>query len=451
MAGFGGLSGKMDPIVLARTGQDAQQQSYFFIYASTALGAAATIAVVLRILARWRLRRASGTDDIWISLSLIPLWSLVGCGIILALKGGMGMPSQLLSSSQSTVFTKILFASWILYGLSITTVKISVLLLYCRMFMLRSFQYSTYAVGSLCLIWFLIILLVSFFECRPIAVAWDSSVSGKCIDLTSLYYGLTISNVILDVVINLMPVKMVWKLQLPLRQRLFVLCVMGLGIIIVTASVGRIGSVPNLVQSEKSGQYSYLLACRSQRFDFSEATIFLPFLYSIVEPAFATICACLPMYQPLFLWLVDAFNSLFGKAKVRRSSEDTTNKTAPFLTFKKGTRPPLVWRSSGNSFISKDQWPLSSPVEKSLEKTQELQKSVELYLESPDRKRYPSIIIVPPSRMSTPLPSPRPLGYDANWAKVIHAHAYGDKTIFKDDDLHDLYFPSFNRDLMSPV
>lgn len=96
--------------------------------------------------------------------------------------------------------------------------------------MLRSFQYATYVVGSLCIVWFFVVFLISFFECQPIAAAWNGSISGNCIDLTSLYYGFTVSNLILDVVINVMPAKMISKLQLPLRQRLLVFCVMGLGI-----------------------------------------------------------------------------------------------------------------------------------------------------------------------------------------------------------------------------
>lgn len=82
MAATMGLSGNMDPIALATANKGAKEQAYFFIYASTALGAAATIAVILRMLARWRIKRPLGTDDIWISLSLIPLWSLVGSGIV---------------------------------------------------------------------------------------------------------------------------------------------------------------------------------------------------------------------------------------------------------------------------------------------------------------------------------------------------------------------------------
>ena len=29
----------------------------------------------------------------------------------------------------------------------------------------------------------------------------------------------------------------------------------------------------------------------------------MPFLYTIIEPAFAIVCACLPTYRPLFVWM----------------------------------------------------------------------------------------------------------------------------------------------------
>ena len=82
MAATMGLSGNMDPTALAMASQGAKAQAYFFIYASTALGVVATIAVILRMLARWRIKGPLGIDDIWISLSLIPLWSLIGSGIV---------------------------------------------------------------------------------------------------------------------------------------------------------------------------------------------------------------------------------------------------------------------------------------------------------------------------------------------------------------------------------
>lgn len=85
-------------------------------------------------------------------------------------------------------------------------------------------------VGAMCLTWFFVVVCVSLFQCRPIAAAWNRTIKGKCMDLKALYYGITISNMILDIVVNLMPVKMIWKLQLPLKQRILLLCIMLMGI-----------------------------------------------------------------------------------------------------------------------------------------------------------------------------------------------------------------------------
>jgi hypothetical protein len=55
----------------------AAGQVRLLLYASTGLGAAATVAVALRFLARYRKRVSLGADDLAIGLGLLPLWGLV--------------------------------------------------------------------------------------------------------------------------------------------------------------------------------------------------------------------------------------------------------------------------------------------------------------------------------------------------------------------------------------
>ncbi|MCJ1389852.1 hypothetical protein MMC18_002709 [Xylographa bjoerkii] len=297
--------------MLAEIYEGAWAEGRFCIYAGVGLAAASTLAVLLRLLARWRTISSLGADDLCISLSLIPLWGLVIDGVIMANDGGMGIPDEFSSPSQSYVFYRTLFASLFLYALAITTAKISVLLLYRRIFSQGRFQYAIYAVGSLCLLWFTIVVFVTLFQCQPVAFAWDHTSLGTCINLQAMYYGFTISNMALDIIINFMPVKLIWQLQLPLKQRLLLLAIMLLGIIVLTASAGRIGSVPLLALSDVS------------------ATITMPFLYTIIEPAFAIICACLPTYRPLFLCLASrdsrhrGFSSIRSWLRVSRAASAT--------------------------------------------------------------------------------------------------------------------------------
>jgi hypothetical protein len=59
----------------------AEAEGNFVIYASSGIAAAATVAVLLRLLSRWKSRIPLAADDHWITASLAPLWCLVFCGI----------------------------------------------------------------------------------------------------------------------------------------------------------------------------------------------------------------------------------------------------------------------------------------------------------------------------------------------------------------------------------
>ena len=157
----------------------------------------------------------------------------------------MGLLAAMLSPSQSYIFYRVLylqpifsytnilqtlFASLILYASAITAAKISVLLLYRRIFPVRSFLIAIYVVGALCLLWFGIVVLLALLQCQPISYVWDRSIPGRCINLQAMYYGFTISNMALDITICFMPVRLLWKLSLPVRQRVLLIFILLLGI-----------------------------------------------------------------------------------------------------------------------------------------------------------------------------------------------------------------------------
>ena len=139
---------------------------------------------------------------------------------------------------------------------------------------------------ALCLTWGVVIILLAIFRCRPILAAWNANYPGRsCIDLQPLYYATASSNVALDIVVNLLPARQIWGLQLPLKQRVLLIICMCLGVLSIAAGIGRILTIPSLIASNLP------------------ATIPMPFLFTIIEPAFAIICACLPTYRPLALWV----------------------------------------------------------------------------------------------------------------------------------------------------
>lgn len=108
------------------------------------------------------------------------------------------------------------------YSLTITCVKISILLLYRRIFTTAPFKTVSLIVGIACVFWFVIEVFMNVFQCRPFAAAFDPTLlfTDHCIDLQSFYSSVTIANLGLDVVVLYLPLYMVWKLKFPTKQKL---------------------------------------------------------------------------------------------------------------------------------------------------------------------------------------------------------------------------------------
>lgn len=111
------------------------------------------------------------------------------------------------------------------HGLTVTCVKISVLLLYRRIFVTKAFRRVTVVVGTLSMIWLFANILGQVLLCSPMSAAWDpnSIFSDKCRDVQAIYYGVSVSNMLLDIIILFLPVPLIWGLPLS-RAKKFGLC-----------------------------------------------------------------------------------------------------------------------------------------------------------------------------------------------------------------------------------
>ena len=117
------------------------------------------------------------------------------------------------------------------YALTITIVKVSILLLYRRVFDTHRFRTMTVVLAGICVSWGIVAILCTIFQCHPVSGMWkpEYSFTSHCIDIKAYYTGLSASNMVLDIMILTMPVYMVWKLSLPLSQRLALIGIFLLG------------------------------------------------------------------------------------------------------------------------------------------------------------------------------------------------------------------------------
>lgn len=58
------------------------------------------------------------------------------------------------------------------------------------------------------------------FSCTPVEGFWDKSITSTCIDTPKFYIGITVPNIIFDVMTVVLPVREVWKLQMGRDKKL---------------------------------------------------------------------------------------------------------------------------------------------------------------------------------------------------------------------------------------
>ncbi|KAJ5186751.1 hypothetical protein N7449_011515 [Penicillium cf. viridicatum] len=265
--------------------QDNYQGSYRAgTIAMTVLG---VVFVILRFLARWKKALKPGPDDYVILVALVPLLTLVG--LMLALVNyGMGTHSEILPMGNIIMIAKLLVIFECIYVTTVAITKVSILLMYCRIFPTREIRIASMILGGISIAWGMAIILVSVFQCTPIARAWDTRIPGTCINLKASFIGNAVPNIVTDVLILSLPVRVVWGLHASITHRL-----------VIFTSVYRFTTLFEFNPTDIA--WTFGKACT----------------WCIVESSTGIISACMPTLRPLFVMVSSKFSSQSGTQRTR--------------------------------------------------------------------------------------------------------------------------------------
>lgn len=109
-------------------------------------------------------------------------------------------------------------------------IKLSLLLLFNRIFPVRRVRIATYAVGFFVLTWMLWAGIATIAQCVPIESFWNQDVPGHCINNDAFYIAAGAVNVFTDFAIIAIPIPIIWNLQkISLAQKLGFVAVFTLG------------------------------------------------------------------------------------------------------------------------------------------------------------------------------------------------------------------------------
>ncbi|KAK3319502.1 integral membrane protein [Cercophora scortea] len=259
------------------------------------LVAFAVITLVLRVYVRAKIIGKLGYDD-W-TMIFATLVVFVEMMIIIPEVGyGAGRHVEYIDPpSNITKGLHLNFATQPLCLIGLCFTKVSVGLFLLRLTTSKRFRY--FIIGSII---FTVLsatgnLLTVFFQCRPLAFAWDGTVEGgQCIAAGDLKFAAFFNSsvsVLTDVVFALLPLPMLWKVQLNWRVKTALAGILSLGIFATVAAIVKITFLSNY------GKHGDFL------FDSSDLTIWFAapnITPTTVEICTAIIAANFPCLKPLF-------------------------------------------------------------------------------------------------------------------------------------------------------
>ncbi|KAF4202619.1 hypothetical protein CNMCM8927_000014 [Aspergillus lentulus] len=121
-------------------------------------------------------------------------------------------------------------------------VKLSLLISYLRFFTQPLFRGLTWAMVALIVSWALAYMIALFLACKPLKDYWESIQFNppNCINQSASTFSFSITNLATDLMVLILPMRVLWMLKLPIRERLVLITVIDIGILACVASAVRV-------------------------------------------------------------------------------------------------------------------------------------------------------------------------------------------------------------------
>jgi hypothetical protein len=155
-------------------------------------------------------------------------------GFIFAMyDNGMGLHADKVEPARIVMMAKWLLVAEILYAWNLGWTKISLLLMYYRIFHVPYFKKMAWAVGGFVMAWVVCITFLFIFICTPVQKLWYPDLPGHCINQVGTWIANASSTIFTDLAILFLPIPQIWKLQLRTTEKMGLTFAFGLGFLYV--------------------------------------------------------------------------------------------------------------------------------------------------------------------------------------------------------------------------
>ncbi|KAL1857598.1 hypothetical protein Daus18300_010238 [Diaporthe australafricana] len=277
---------------------------------TTFFGAVALFSCLGRVYALNLRNQSFREEEYCIAAALILTFVSLGIQWACVTHGGTGRHIADIELADAVLTLKLILPFEALYGITLMFVKLAVLRFYNRIFAPSAWVTWSVRVTSVAVVlWMVSVVLETFFLCQPLAFNWDTTIDGACGDRNAVYVIAGVTNMVTDFMVLLLPVPCIWKLQMPIGQKVGLLLVFCMGILITAISIVRLQSLMVI--------------------SFEDPTYTLPMglLWTVLEPELAIINANLPLMRRFFAKIIPKMMSFSrSKSTAERSKKNEFSK-----------------------------------------------------------------------------------------------------------------------------
>ncbi|KAJ5454024.1 uncharacterized protein N7458_004980 [Penicillium daleae] len=264
----------------------------------------ALLAICLRFYVRISTNRTPWVDDYAALASSIFAAAYAAIAVVQT-RWGQGLSAAYFPEENVIQFSKVQYFGGPVYCLALLGFKVALLTSYLRIAgVVKLYRKVIIAAIVVCVINQLIFAVIISVSCIPVSLLflfvlrdsnqpqvakqWNSSIKGTCIDAIPFYFALAGTSIGLDLIIIALPLPVLWRLQLRLKQKLILAALFALGFFVTIIQIIRIFTVKDLKTYTDSKNIV---------------------IWSCIEVSLGVIVSCIPTYGPLFKAFASTVNS----------------------------------------------------------------------------------------------------------------------------------------------
>ncbi|KAF2497861.1 hypothetical protein BU16DRAFT_427871, partial [Lophium mytilinum] len=200
------------------------------------------ILYIARMYTRLWPNRRLGMDDLTATMSMflmIIVWALTAR----AVDFGMGRHNFYVSAEDQTRAAHLLFAVQPLWAWSVGLGKISMACMLLRIMRSKAWRVFLYIIIGIQLVSTTAFMFVVLLQCRPLSGMWAPRASDNCWGPLPTQIALYVNgavSIITDFIFTFLPLTFISKMNLPLRQKVVLGALMGMGLFATAAGIVKL-------------------------------------------------------------------------------------------------------------------------------------------------------------------------------------------------------------------